>query len=136
MSDCQNCGHSENGHRSNGCIGWVDFHGGQIPCVCTTFVPDRAVRLSGDALARRELWRELAEKRIEQGVDWPNIVLTLFRDYDQLAEACASRERAAAEAHDHDTCGECAHQRTQARIEAVNEERAEVLARHRERPYE
>lgn len=52
------------------------------------------------------------------------------------------RDRAAAvgvtgdTGHDHETCGECCHQRTQARIEAVNEERADTLARHIERPYE
>jgi hypothetical protein len=43
--------------------------------------------------ALRSIWRDLADKRIEHGVDWPSIVRTLFRDLDEAAE----RERAAAE---------------------------------------
>lgn len=34
--------------------------------------------------ALRALWRELAEKRIESGTDWPAIARTLFRDIDDL----------------------------------------------------
>jgi hypothetical protein len=41
--------------------------------------------LTADQVARRALWRELAEKGIEQGADWPRIVLTLFADIDHLA---------------------------------------------------
>ncbi|HET6917241.1 MAG TPA: hypothetical protein VFH56_14200 [Acidimicrobiales bacterium] len=38
--------------------------------------------------ALRSLWRELADKDIEQGVDWPYIARTLFADLDRLqAEA-------------------------------------------------
>jgi len=33
-------------------------------------------------VARRALWRDLAEKGIEAGVDWPRVVRTLFRDLD------------------------------------------------------
>lgn len=40
--------------------------------------------------ALRALWRELAEKGIEFGVDWPYIVKTLFRDIDDLT---AERDR-------------------------------------------
>ena len=32
----------------------------------------------------RRLWLELAEKRIEHGVDWPYIVRVLSRDIDRL----------------------------------------------------
>ena len=34
--------------------------------------------------ALRSLWRELADKGIEQGVDWPSIARTLFADLDRL----------------------------------------------------
>lgn len=117
---------------------------------------DRAVRLSGelreaivDAIyqGRIRSCRETVENwgPPEDEAETHSLLLRILRGESEkfvadaeptIAAALASRERAAAEAHDHDTCGECAHQRTQARIEAVNEERAEVLARHRERPYE
>lgn len=38
----------------------------------------------------RDLWREAAEKGIDQGVDWPRIVLTLFDD----VAAAEAREQA------------------------------------------
>lgn len=44
----------------------------------------------------RRLWRDLAEKGIEHGVDWPRIVVTLFRDLDQRkAERDALAEQVA-----------------------------------------
>jgi hypothetical protein len=32
----------------------------------------------------RKLWRDIAEKRIEDGVDYPRIVITLFNDINRL----------------------------------------------------
>lgn len=36
--------------------------------------------------ALRALWRDIAEKGIEIGVDYPRIVLTLFGDIDALTQ--------------------------------------------------
>lgn len=41
---------------------------------------------SGTRAALRSIWREAAEKRIEAGIDWPAIVLTLLKEIDSLPE--------------------------------------------------
>lgn len=64
--------------------------------------------------ALHAIWREAAEKRIEHGIDWPRVVLALFRDLDQLrAEyeglpfTCAGCGLEGTSAVDHVLCPDC-----------------------------
>jgi hypothetical protein len=43
------------------------------------------------------LWREAAEKGIERGIDWPRVVLDLFRALDEAAADRAEQRRLGAE---------------------------------------
>lgn len=53
--------------------------------------------MSNEHAAQKEalhsIWRDLAEKRIEHGVDWPGIARSLFRDLDQAAVAAQRRDK-------------------------------------------